>query len=311
MPVFAVVLNPYASGNRRARKRVERFSAIVGDDGVVIATRDLGHLRDSLAEFHEAGTEILAVCGGDGSFFRAVSLAIQIWGEDPLPLMLPLRAGTINNLSRTIGARRRRPESLLAHVVKDYRQGRTHQITERELMCVNGDNYGYIVGAGLIVNFLRLYYSGRRPGPVRAFYLLIRLALSKLFGTTLIKGVVQPFEADVICDDERLPFRSFTLLLASTVEHIGLGVKPFYLSARKRGYFHFLAGPATTWQLLGRLPRFFRGFPAGLDTLYDNMGTEVRVEFAAPRSFTVNGDLLGPVSVLEIEAGPRVSFICG
>ncbi len=311
MPAFAVVLNPYASGNRRARSRVERFSSIVGEDGVVVATRDLGELRDTLEEFHEAGIEILAICGGDGSVFRAVSLVVNIWGEDPLPQMLPLRAGTINNLSRTIGARRKRPESLLAHVVKDYRRGRTHEITERGLIRVNGEYYGYIVGAGLIVNFLRLYYSGRRPGPLRAFYLLMRLALSQLFGTTLIKGVIQPFEADVSCDGERLPFRSFSLLLASTVGHIGLGVKPFYLSARKPGYFHLLAGPATTWQLLSRLPRFFRGFPSGLDTLYDNMGARVRVEFSVPRSFTVNGDLLGPVSVLEIEAGPRVSFICG
>ncbi len=311
MAGLGIIINPQASGNKRNPKREGRLAEITGDDGTVVATRDLTHMREVLRGFHNSKIDILCVCGGDGSFFHAVSEAVKIWGDDRLPLMLPLRAGTINNLSRTIGARRKRPESMLMHVMKDFRQGRTHQVTERELIKVNGEHYGYIVGCGLIVNFLRLYYSGDRPGPVRAFYLLIKLAASQVLGTTLIRGVVHPFEADITCDGERLPFRSFTMMLASTVAHIGLGVRPFYLSARKPGFFHLLAGPATTWQLLSKLPRFFRGFPSGLETLHDTIAARVRLEFASPQSFTINGELLGPVDALEIESGPRVSFICG
>ncbi|TFH29217.1 MAG: hypothetical protein E4H00_07345 [Myxococcales bacterium] len=123
--------------------------------------------------------------------------------------------------------------------------------------------------------------------------------------------MVKPFEVDVECDGERVPFRAFTMLLASTVAHIGLGVKPFYLSDRKRGYFHLLAGPAKATELLGRLWRFFRGFPAGLDTLYDTMAREVIVEFAEPTAYTINGELLDPVRELRLRQGPRVSFILG
>ncbi len=311
MAGIGVIVNPHASGNRRHPRRIERFRRIVGEDGIVVATTNLGELDAALATMHERGIDILAVCGGDGSFYHAVSRAIRLWGEDRLPLLLPLRGGTINNLARTIRARRKRAESMLAHVVKDYRQGRTHEVTRRDLIRVNGGDYGYIVGAGLIVNFLRLYYAGRRPGPVRAFFLLVLLGLSHFFHTSLIKGVVKEFEADVECDGERVPFREYTLLLASTVAHIGLGVKPFYLSARKRGYFHLMAGPATPGGLLLRLWRFFRGFPPRLDSLYDNMGRRVRIEFAEPQPYTINGDILEPVRVLELEGGPRVSFICG
>lgn len=311
MAGVGVIINPHSSGNRRRPKRLARMSAIVGADGAAVATASLEELRATLQEFHARSIDILAICGGDGSFFHAVSYAVTIWGADRMPLLLPLRGGTINNLSRTIRARRRRPESMLSHVMKDYRQGRTHELTQRNLIRVNGQSFGYIVGTGLIVNFLRLYYSGRNPGPVSAFGLLIVLALSQIFRTSLIKGIVQPFEADVFCDGERVPFRSFTLAIASSVAHIGLGVKPFYLSARKSGYFHLLAGPSTPWQLLRKLGRFFRGFPANLDALYDNMAAHVRIEFANPQEFTINGDVLGPVEVLELEAGPRVSFISG
>jgi len=308
---IGVVLNPHASGNRRRPGRVDRFQTIVGNDGEVVATRDLADLDATLARLHERKVDILAVCGGDGSFYHVVSRVVRIWGAGAIPLLLPLRGGTINNLSRTIRARRRRPESMLAHVVKDYRQGRTHEVTQRDLIAINGSDYGYIVGAGLIVNFLRLYYSGRKPGPVRAFGLLALLGLSNIFGTSLITGVVKPFEADVECDGERVPFRAFTMVLASSVAHIGLGVKPFYLSARKRGYFHLLAGPATATQLLGRLARFFRGFPANLEQLHDTMAREVTVEFAEPTAYTINGELLDPVRVLKLGVGPRVSFISG
>ena len=308
---IGVLLNPHASGNKRRPGRLERFRTIVGQDGEVVATRDLAEVNVTLSRFHERKVDIIAVCGGDGSFYHVVSRVIKIWGSDTIPLLLPLRGGTINNLSRTIRARRRRPESMLAHVVKDYRHGRTHEVTQRDLIAINGSDYGYIVGAGLIVNFLRLYYSGRSPGPVRAFWLLGLLGLSNVFGTSLITGVVKPFEADVVCDGERVPFRAFTMVLASSVAHIGLGVKPFYLSARKRGYFHVLAGPATPTELLGKLYRFFRGFPASLVTLHDTMAREVRIEFAEPTSYTINGELLAPVMTLELSPGPRVSFISG
>lgn len=311
MPGIGVIVNPYARGNRYRPRRVGRFQRIVGGDGIVVATDGLDELEATLRTFHQRKVDILAVCGGDGSFYHAVSRVIAIWGDDDLPLLLPLRGGTINNLARTIGTRRRRPASMLAHVVRDYRGGRTHEIKQRDLICINGKDYGYIVGIGLITNFLRLYYSGRRPGPVRAFWLLFVLAISYCFKTSLITGVVKPFEADLVCDGERVPFRSFTMILASSVAHIGLGVKPFYMSARKRGYYHVLAGPSTAGQLLSRMWRFFRGFPADLDSLYDNMSRTLVIEFAEPQAYTINGDICDAVSRLELEPGPRVSFISG
>lgn len=308
---IGVIVNPYASGNKRNPQRVVRFESIVGNDGEVVATSDLAELERLLERLRDETVEIIAVCGGDGSFYHVISRVVRLWGKQPLPLLLPLRAGTINNLARTIGARRKRPERMLAHVVKDYRYGRTHEVTQRNLIRVNDEHYGYIVGAGLITNFLRLYYSGRKPGPARAFGLLVVCGLSWIFGTSLIHAVVHTIAADIDCDGERVPFREYTLILASSVTHIGLGVKPFYLSARKLGYYHLLAGNSTAGKLLSRVWRFFRGFPAELDSLYDTIAARVVIEFAEPQAYTINGDILDPVRTLTLEAGPRVSFIRG
>jgi hypothetical protein len=51
--------------------------------------------------------------------------------------------------------------------------------------------------------------------------------------------------------------------------------------------------------------------PANLDTLYDSLGTRVRIDFSEPRAFMINGDIFDPVESLTLEPGPRVSFISG
>ncbi len=312
MSGIGVILNPHARGNRRAPRRAARFQSILGDNGEVVVTEDLAALDVALERFRDRGIDVLAVCGGDGSVHAVVSRAIGVWNGARFPLVLPLRGGTINNLAHSLRARRRRAERMLAHVVKDYRRGKAHDTASNDLMLINGRYLGYTVGAGMIVNFLRLYYAGRRPGPPRAMWLLARLGVSYFLGTSLIRSIARPIEADVTCDGERLPFRQYTLLVASSIPRIGLGVCPFYLSGRKRGYFHVLAGPSTPGELLLRLWRFYRGFPANLPSLYDNMAGKIRIELAEPQGFTVNGDILTePVQVIEIEPGPRVKLIRG
>ena len=311
MAGIGVVINPHARGNRRKPRRRKLFEAIVGDVGTVVETGDLQELDAALAAFHAGNIEVLAVCGGDGSVFHLLSRAIDLWGEDALPPLLPLRGGTINNLSRSIGARIRRPEAMLAHVVEGLRGGRAPVLAHRDLIRVNRRDYGYVVGVGAVVRFLDLYYRARRPGPLSAFVLLVRLGLSWMFKTASIKEVMEPVEAEVCCDGSRLPFAGYSILIAASVAHLGLGVRPFYLSGTVPGRYHLLAGPSSAGRLLARLGHFALGLPARLDDLHDTAAGEVKAEFSRPQPITINGDILEPVTCLHLEAGPRVAFVSG
>jgi len=284
--------------------------AVVGGDGEVVETPTLDALDAALRRFRDRGFDVLAVSGGDGSLCQSISRAVGVWGEDHLPAFVALRGGTINNVSRTVGGPAR-PEAFLGKVMSAYRARRSFVTMDRPLLRVNGTVYGSIVGAGLVTHFLEEYYAGPNPGPVSAAGLLLRCGLSWLRGGSFIRRIVPTLRGSAECDGEVLPWNEYTLVLASSVRHIGLGVQPFYLSGRKTGYFHVLAGPATPGQLLSRLPRFRRGFPAELDTLYDNIARRFRIEFAQPQSFTVDGELFPSVDVLVIEAGPAVRFIRG
>jgi diacylglycerol kinase family enzyme len=310
VPGIGVIVNPRASGNRGRPGTAAHLTAVVGGDGEVIETENLEALDRALHRFRDHDFDILAVAGGDGSLCHAISRAVGVWGEEHLPRFVALRGGTINNVSRTIGGPVR-PEAFLGKVMSAYRGGRELRTMDRPLLRVNGSIYGSIVGAGLITHFLEEYYEGSNPGPASAAALLVRCGLSWMRGGTFIRRIVPTLAGRAECDGVVLPFDAYTLVLASSVRHIGLGVQPFYLSGRKAGCFHVLAGPATPGQLLSRLPRFRRGFPAGLDTLYDNMARQFRIEFAEPQSFTVDGELFPAVRVLTIEAGPAVRFIRG
>ncbi len=311
MAGFAVILNPHAGGNRRGASRAERLGRILGEHGTVHAPASLADLEAAIGGALEGRPEVLALCGGDGSYFRAFTVLQRMLGDDPWPPILPLPAGTINNLAHAIGAQRRSPERLLTHVLADHLRGITHATTECDLFRVGESDVGYIFGVGMIVSFLRAYYGTPHPRPASAAWLILRLMGSAAWRGPLQAKIFQPFEADVVCDGERVPHRAYRMLIASSVAAIGLGFEPFYLAGRKPGQFHVLGGPARASRLIRRLARFYHGFPAQDPELYDNIGAELHVEFARPAYYTVNGDLLGPVMRIDLRRLRRIAVLRG
>ena len=311
MPGIGVVVNPIAGRNRVRTDRSERLAAVLGDSGVVRETEDVGQLAGVAREFLERRIDVLGVCGGDGSIHRCLTAFIPVYGAEPLPRVLPLRAGTINFVAATIGCRRGPPERVLGQIVRRYQKGATYDTTERDLLCINGDEYGFVVGAGAVVNFLRAYYGRQGTGAASAAWLLTKVIASGVLGTNLIRGIAQPVEADVFCDDERVPFRVFTVILGATVEQIALGFRPTYLANRKRGYLHFVGGPIGAWAMLKKLRRLRRGFPIEEPTLYDNLAQRLTVRFGRPTSFMIDGDIGATVDELLVTTGPRVTLIRG
>src|SRR5207244_1982943 len=192
VPGIGVVVNPHARGNLDGGgERAERLAEVVGHDGVVRVTQSVREIQDVAREFRERGTEILAICGGDGSYHCTLSGFRAVYGDEPLPLLLPLRAGTINYVADATGGRRGRPEGMLARVVRDYRTGHNYETTERDLLRVNGVEHGCVLSFGTAVNYLRAYYAMEKQGPLHAARLLARLIFSALAGTHAARAVFQ------------------------------------------------------------------------------------------------------------------------
>jgi diacylglycerol kinase (ATP) len=312
VPGIGVVVNPHARANRNGgAARVQRLAELVGADGTVRVTESLPAIEEVAREFRDRGTEVLAICGGDGSYHCTLTGFRRVYGEAPLPLLLPLRAGTINYVADAIGGRRGRPEQVLSRVVRDYRKGRIYETTERDLLRVNGAEHGFVLSFGTAVNYLRLYYAMERQGVVRAAALLTRLIASAVAGTHISRAVFQAISADVECDGEPVPFRQFTFFFAATVDRIALGFRPTYLGTRKRGHMHVVGGPIAATRLIRRVLRVYRGFPTGEPMLFDNLARRTAVHFFRPEYWMLDGDILPPAERLEVDVPCRVTLIRG
>src|SRR5262249_45321885 len=312
MAGIGVVVNPHARANRSGTDaREERMRDILGAFGWVRVTSTLDDVDEVAREFHDRRVDVLAICGGDGSDHCTLTSFYRQYGSDALPLLLPLRAGTINYVADAPRGRPGTPEQVLSRVVRDYRRGSTHVTTERDLLRVNGSEIGFLLSFGTAVNYLRAYYALDRQGPWPAAKLLGRLIASALAGTHISRAVFQAVEADIDCDGEPLPFRLFTFFFAGTIEQIALGFQPTYLATRKRGYFHVLGGPIPARRLIRRAVRIYRGFPTGEPLLYDSIGKKLSIRFARPTHLMLDGDILDPAGRLEIDVPRRVALIRG
>jgi diacylglycerol kinase family enzyme len=306
---IGVVVNPHAGSNRRHHGRAQRLVEIVGSDGVVRETGSVAQIDAVAREFHERRIDLLAICGGDGSFFHTISAVVRAYDATALPPFLPLRAGSMNTIARSVGCRHGSPERVLTNAVSDYRHGRAYETTERHLLSVNGRHYGFTVGAGVIVSFLRFYYAGNGRGPWAAARCLALVAISGLARSQLARGLLQYVEADIDCDGERVPHRRFNFVYGSTITDIGLGFKATYLATRKRGFFHLLAGVVRARDLVRNLRRLRQGWPLAIEGMYDNLAEHVRIEFPRPTHYMIDGEIMDPVLRVDVTTGPRLIVI--
>jgi diacylglycerol kinase family enzyme len=282
---------------------------ILGENGVVRATASLDAVDDVAREFRERAVDILAICGGDGSDHCVLTAIDRVYGDARWPMLLPLRAGTINYVAADVGVRRGAPEQVLQRVVAAHRRGHAHVTAERDVLRVNGDQLGFVLSFGTAVNFLRVYYARDEQGPLWAARLLGRAIASAALGTHLARSIFQAVEADIVCDEEVLPFRQFTFCFAGTVRHIALGFQPTYLGDRKRGFCHVMGGPIAARRLLRYAWRIHRGFPTNDPQLYDSLCRHFTIRFARPAHYMLDGDVIGPVDDLDVRVYRRLTFV--
>jgi diacylglycerol kinase family enzyme len=312
VPGIGVVVNPRAGGNRRVADRARRLGRVVGRAGWVCETPSLDDLPAVAAECRRSSVDVLAVCGGDGTYSRTLSALMHAYDGRPLPTFLPLRAGTMNTVARAIGAPAWQPERMLAEIVAEYSRGGTLEATDHQLLSVNGSALGFMVGAGVIVGFLRAYYDNPRRGALGGAEVLARLAFSALVGGRAVREAFEWLDADVFADGVRLPFDHFSVVYASTIENIGLGFRPTYRARERLGRFHVFAGPIEARELVRCLPRIRRALPTGSPQVYDATASRLELGFRRRASYMIDGEIMDAGEGMEsmvVECGPVLRVI--
>ncbi len=308
---IGIITNPHSRRNRRFPEQMRRLAYVLGDDDTYELTNRIEDVKAVARQFKERNIEVLALNGGDGTNHVTLSTFIDVYGDEPLPKITFLRGGTMNTISNGVGIKGT-PSRLLANLVEKYYTGIPYETTERDMLKIsdeNGVNYGFIFGNGIVSNFLKAYYGTGKPSPSVAAVLLAKTVGGIPFGGRLAREIVKPFRARLEFDDDVWEERDYTTVLASTIDQIGLGFRPFIRCEESAGAFHLLAFTTSAAALAVELPRIRLGLPLDENKARSRVTSCVTFTSDEPIVYTIDGDMHTADGPVTLEAGPRVEVI--
>ncbi len=313
MPGIGIITNPHSRRNKRYPERMRRLGYMLGRHDTYELTNRIEDIEAVAREFKANDIDILALNGGDGTNHVTLSQFIEVYGDDPLPKIALLRGGTMNTVSNALGIRGK-PSTLLANLVEKYYTGRPFETSMRDILKVTDDErsrYGFIFGNGLVANFLELYYDTDDPSPATAAVLLTKaIATLPVGGGELIESIIRPFRASIEMPHETWPERDYSAVIASTVDQIGLGFRPFIRCQEKEGTFHLLGVTSGAFGVTTSFPRIRLGLPLNEDKFPSEVAPRAIFRSPDPISYTIDGDMhIADSGEVTLECGPRLEII--
>jgi diacylglycerol kinase (ATP) len=304
--MIGIVTNPNALGLVRDPGLAARLAAIVGAEGRVVETHTPEELAAAVVEFRSLGVDAVGICGGDGTNLSVLSAVLRHYPPADLPRFVVLRGGTVNTLARNVGVRGG-AEDILGRLMAHVRGGTAVPSVETGLLAV-GDRYGFLFGAGMPERFFEAYDGGPATGVAWASVLAARIIGSALVGGRFAHWIFDPVEIAITVDGRRLSQERFTLVVAGTIQDVGLGFRPTYLGGTVPGRFHLVATALSPARLARNAVRCLRGKPLAGQPTFDILAEHAELRFARPQSYALDGDRFRATEV-SLRAGPRVTIL--
>jgi diacylglycerol kinase (ATP) len=228
--------NPQSGRNAR-RKSFRSVAAVLAAHPELIShevdrVEDIWSAADELAR---RSTELIIVNGGDGTVQAVLTALLKRPPEEPMPLLAILPGGTTNMTAGDVNAGWGSPRQL-RHLLDSARSGRLpgpvvgRPVMEVRLSRSGPPLFGMFFGAGAIYHGIR-FCRGRihtlgvrgETGPGLAVAVFVARVLSGRGGT-----LFPPLHASVAVDGRELAATPYFGLLTTTLEHLFLGLRPFW-----------------------------------------------------------------------------------
>ena len=309
-PVIGIIVNPHARKNRRNRRDTAAWmSATAGSLADVRTTASPDEVDGVAAEFRDRGLPMIGISGGDGTLHTVLSRLMRVYAPAPPPPLLILKGGTMDLVSRTL---RLRGDGfgILRRLVARLRTGEGVRIHERDTLRAEG-RFGFLFGAGAVTTFLEEVYAAKKG--LRANLRVFGRAVFESIKQPVDARIFRPMEAQVTVDERPIPFNSFQVLIAGTVENYGhlAGVefRPLSRALEKVGRFHTIVSGISPRELVRNLDNIRRGRAIRHELHFDGVVGQIRIAAAEPFSYTLDGDLYQSGGVLSVETGPSVKLV--
>ncbi|MEM7009092.1 MAG: diacylglycerol kinase family protein [Thermodesulfobacteriota bacterium] len=226
---IGIILNPLARINKKKSSDIiDELKEIFGSKAVLCATTNKDEIPDVIKDFHSEDIKYLLISGGDGTICNVLSWYINLYGEQELPVVVPLMGGTINMIGSDVGLRRDQ-----LSVCKDLNElinsKKNIPITQRGLLKVEDKHlsrptYGFTWIDGLLYNFMLDYYT-KGAGIQVASMLAIKTVLMSIADSE--NGIFKQIDSVVDIDGKELPHKDHIFLVSSYLKRFVFGFNIF------------------------------------------------------------------------------------
>lgn len=316
----AVVTNPNAGKNTPRAGLGKVVASILATPRWTYNPRTLIALEETAKALSRDRPDILVIAGGDGSVHQTLSKVLlehkRLPGT-PLPQILIIPIGTMNNLATTIGLTRHPAVKLAELVAAKLRENRPLDLTHLSPLQIN-DEYGFIYGTGLPVNFLQKYYEDRKHrGRMRALKVILATLGNEIASLVTFRKskqiLTRPVHAQITLPDGNeppmAPFTTHSGILCASIDQVGLGCRAMPEARSRPGCFMLRSTHLSFWGLAMSLGALWFGLP--LPATFDAVVPHLTIDYQEPTIATVDGDLKPPRTRDLITCGPSLSFITG
>ncbi len=306
MNQIGIIVNPHAKSVRRSGKDLPAiFRGIGGELADVRLTGALEEIDRVAADFKAKNIAYLGIAGGDGTIHHVLTGMINAYAPAPVPPIVILKSGTMDNIARTIDLKGKGP-GILRRLVNAMHGGRPVETHERSTMRV-GDRYCFLFGAGLTTNFLDAVYEGEKgfKKNVQVICRAIADGISDRKDSALFKRL----NAEVTVDGRKLPFREISAILSGTVEKIGMGFTPLPRASERPDAFHLIVSGIRPGEAVTQIIRIKKGEPLKGERNFNGLASTVAIASDGEFRYTMDGDLFTAAAGVTVTMGPRVRLV--
>jgi len=285
----------------------------------VVETTTLADLDEAAEALARDVPDVVVLAGGDGSYMAGVTALVRAFdaagrGSDALPTIALVPGGTVSTVARNWGFhgggllsggstdRARYATRLLDALAA----GRAREI-ERPTLRVTDDaatRVGFIAGAGLVSRFFEVYEQEGSRGYAGAASIVARVFAGSFARGELAARILTPVPCTIDVDGTRAPLDRASLVCASVVRDVGLGIHLLYRAGEERERFHIVATPLGPSALGPQLPLVLAGRPLLGRTNVDALARAATLRFTqGDGAYVLDGELFHTASV-TIAAGP-------
>lgn len=317
----AILVNPSAAGTGRRGRQLEQAAASA--PGVLLERLDhFDALSGILKRFADDKVDLLIISGGDGTIQATVTALAESNVFKTLPRLMLLPHGTTNMTAADIGFHQPAPERVIQAATRSNFVRRATSVKTKATVRLAGleshaPQHGFFFGCGAITRAVIKCQSDIHgiglKGDWATGATLAYAVLEGLLGRDkqLPDRLFQPTRMTIRCGDDTFGWPENLLFLATTLDRLILGGRPFWNQTGEHLHVTAIGFPPqnlirSTWRVM------YGGIDRTLpDTTFASRSAE-QVSVGVKTPIVLDGEIHNPSEKgVTITPGPEFEFICG